>query len=134
MDRHLERLGVGTGTAQAQPCIWTSRKGSKVFLAGLPMRRTVHKFPATALQVCCFPTGPESRERVTLPGAQLMTFAAAYGQERSEQWTGVWPAVKHTVWHGDNVLIHCIKGRHRGAYLAVLCRALLEGESIEAGN
>ena len=71
---------------------------------------------------------------VTLPGAQLMTFAAAYSQERSEQWTDVWPAVKHTVWNGDNVLIHCIKGRHRGAYLGVLCRALLAGETIEAAN
>ena len=40
---------------------------------------------------------------VTLPGAQLMTFAAAYSQERSEQWTDVWPAVKHTVWNGDNL-------------------------------
>ena len=63
-----------------------------------------------------------------------MTFAAACSQERSEQWTDVWPAMKHTMWHGDNVLIHCIKGRHRGAFLAVLCRALLAGESIEAAN
>ena len=68
---------------------------------------------------------------MTLPCAQLMTFAAAYSQERSEQWTDVWPAVKHTVWHGDNVLIHCIKGRHRGALLSV---ALVAGESIEAAN
>ena len=71
---------------------------------------------------------------MTLPGAKLMTFAAAYSQERNEQWTDVWPAVKHTVWNGDNVLIHCIKGRHRGAYLGVLSRALLAGESIEEAN
>ena len=71
---------------------------------------------------------------MTLPGAQLMTFAAAYSQERSEQWTDVWPAVKNTVWHGDNVLIHCIKGRHRGAFLGVLCRALLANEPIEDAN
>ena len=90
--------------------------------------------PRAALQICCFPHGPESRGGVTLPGAQLMTFAAAYSQERNEQWTDVWPAVKNTVWHGDNVLVHCIKGRHRGAYLGTLCRALLEGESIEAAN
>ena len=25
-----------------------------------------------------------------------MTFEAAYSQERFEQWTDVWPAVKHT--------------------------------------
>ena len=71
---------------------------------------------------------------MTLPGAQLMTFAAAYSQERNEQWTDVWPAVKNTVWHGDNVVVHCIKGRHRGAFLGILCRALLAGESIEDAN
>ena len=63
-----------------------------------------------------------------------MTFAAAYSQERNEQWTDVWPAVKNTVWHGDNVVVHCIKGRHRGAFLGILCRALLAGESIEDAN
>ena len=54
LDQHLERLGVGSGTAQAPTCIWTSRKGGKLFLAGLPMRQTVGKFPKTALQICCF--------------------------------------------------------------------------------
>ena len=63
-----------------------------------------------------------------------MTFEAAYSRERSEQWGEVWPAIKNTVWHGDNVVIHCIKGRHRGAYLAVLCRALLAGETIDGAN
>jgi len=63
LDRHLERLGVGTGTAQAPTCIWTSRKGGKIFLAGLPMRQTVDKFPIAALQICCFPNGPESPSR-----------------------------------------------------------------------
>ena len=100
------RLGVGTGTAQAPTCVWTSRKGGKIFLAGLPIQQTARKFPTMALQICCFPHGPET---------------AAYSYERSEQWTDVWPAVKNTVWNGDNVLIHCIKGRHRGAFLAVLC-------------
>ena len=61
LDLHLERLGVGSGTAQAPTCIWTSRKGGGVYLAGLPMRQTVDKFPKTALQICCFPHGPESR-------------------------------------------------------------------------
>ena len=61
LDEHLERLGVGSGTAQAPTCIWTSRKGGSIYLAGLPMRQTVDKFPKTALQICCFPHGPESR-------------------------------------------------------------------------
>ena len=46
----------------------------------------------------------------------------------------MWPAVKNTVWNGDNALIHCIKGRHRGAFLAVLCRSLLADESIDMAN
>ena len=61
LDLHLERLGVGSGTAQAPTCIWTSRKGGGIYLAGLPMQQTVDKFPKTALQICCFPHGPESR-------------------------------------------------------------------------
>ena len=48
LDLHLERLGVGSGTAQAPTCIWTSRKGGELFLAGLPMRQTVDKFPESA--------------------------------------------------------------------------------------
>ena len=55
LDAHLELLGVGTGLAQAPTCVWTSRKGGKIFLAGLPMAHTVHRFPKAALQVCCFP-------------------------------------------------------------------------------
>eukprot|EP00435_Cladocopium_sp_Y103_P020790 s3584_g5.t1 len=43
---------------------------------------------------------------IILPDAQMMVFEAAYGNER----------------------------RHRGAYLAVLLRALLAGESIDAAN
>ena len=61
LDQHLERLGVGSGTAQAPTRIWTSRKGGKLFLARLPMRQTMDKFPKTALQICCFPHGPENR-------------------------------------------------------------------------
>ena len=55
LDHHLERLGVGTGTAQAPTCFWTSRKGGKIFLAGLAMRQTVNKFPTTARRSAVFP-------------------------------------------------------------------------------
>eukprot|EP00435_Cladocopium_sp_Y103_P071658 s1385_g38.t1 len=34
----------------------------------------------------------------------------------------------------DDVLVHCIKGRHRHAYLGVLLRALLANESIDGAN
>ena len=42
------------------------------------------------------------------------------------------PAIKHTLWHGDDVLLHCMKGRHRAAYLATLSRALLANETVPA--
>ena len=78
LDLHLERLGVGSVTAQGDLHLDLKKRG-KIFLAGFPMRQTVHKFPATALQICCFPNGPESREGVTLPGAQLMPRARSNG-------------------------------------------------------
>lgn len=44
LDLQLERLGVGSGTAQQAPtCVWTSRKGGKLYLSGLPMRQTAHR-------------------------------------------------------------------------------------------
>ena len=36
LDEHLEGLGVGPGTAQAPTCIWTSRKGGKIFFGRAP--------------------------------------------------------------------------------------------------
>eukprot|EP00435_Cladocopium_sp_Y103_P057937 s497_g20.t1 len=131
LDQHLEWLGVGTGTAQSPTCIWTSRTEGQLWLSGLVMTATQAKFPKPALQVCCFPHGPANRGGIVLPGAHLIVFEAAYSHERNQQWSEVWPAVKHTLWNGDPVLIHCIKGRHRGAFLGVLCRALLANRHIE---
>eukprot|EP00438_Fugacium_kawagutii_P003624 Skav224194 [mRNA] locus=scaffold939:277414:285540:+ [translate_table: standard] len=87
VDRRLEQLGVGGGkTAQAPTLIWESVRGGRLYLSGLPTRATAAQFPEVALQVCCFPGGPECRQGVTLRGAQLMTFSAAYASQRSEQW------------------------------------------------
>ena len=46
--------------ALLKPPLASGRQG-KLFLAGLPVRQTTDKFPETALQICCFPHGPESR-------------------------------------------------------------------------
>eukprot|EP00435_Cladocopium_sp_Y103_P075206 s702_g55.t1 len=134
LDRRLEWLGVGSGTAQEPTVVWESARGGKLWLSGLPMEATLAKFPAAALQVCCFPENLRNRGGTIIPGAHLMTFAAAFGSERSTQWQEVWPAMKHTLWGGDDVLVHCIKGRHRGAYLAILARAILAQESIDAAD
>lgn len=129
-------LGVGRGSAQAPTVIWESQRGGRLYLSGLPMATTAHRFPSVSLQVRCLPHGPGRRGGVTLPGAHLMTFAAAYASERSTQWAEVFPAIKNSLWAGDAVLLHCVKGRHRAAFAGVLClcRALLEGETIDDAN
>eukprot|EP00438_Fugacium_kawagutii_P008984 Skav223736 [mRNA] locus=scaffold2572:104065:115736:+ [translate_table: standard] len=135
VDRRLEQLGVGGGkTAQAPTLIWESVRGGRLYLSGLPTRATAAQFPEVALQVCCFPGGPECRQGVTLRGAQLMTFSAAYASQRSEQWRELWPAVQHTLFAGDSVLMHCMKGKHRAAFTGILTRALLAGETIDEAN
>eukprot|EP00438_Fugacium_kawagutii_P021873 Skav233042 [mRNA] locus=scaffold909:1189508:1199209:- [translate_table: standard] len=135
MDRRLEQLGVGGGkTAQAPTIIWESVRGGRLYLSGLPTRATAAQFPEVALQVCCFLGGPECRQGVTLRGAQLMTFSAAYASQRSEQWRELWPAVQHTLFAGDSVLMRCMKGKHRAAFTGILTRALLAGETIDEAN
>ena len=52
------------------------------------MTQTANRFPKVALQICCFPNGPESRGGVTLAGAQLMTFSAAYSHEGNGRKSG----------------------------------------------
>ena len=32
---------------------------------------------------------------------------------------------------GDDVVVHCMAGRHRGGTIAVICRALLANESLD---
>eukprot|EP00438_Fugacium_kawagutii_P021829 Skav232620 [mRNA] locus=scaffold1260:106753:110214:+ [translate_table: standard] len=135
VDRRLEHLGAGGGkTAQAPTLIWESVRGGRLYLSGLPTRATAAQFPEVVLQVCCFPGGPECRQGVTLRGAQLMTFSAAYASQRSEQWRELWPAVQHTLFAGDSVLMHCMKGKHRAAFTGILTRALLAGETIDEAN
>eukprot|EP00435_Cladocopium_sp_Y103_P035527 s950_g9.t1 len=104
LDRRLEWLGVGTGTAQEPTVVWESSRGGKLWLSGLPMEATLAKFPTVSLQVCCFPEPLRNRGGTIIPGAHLMTFAAAFGSERSTQWQEVWPAMKHTLCGGSDVL------------------------------
>eukprot|EP00435_Cladocopium_sp_Y103_P041796 s1601_g11.t1 len=95
LDRHLEFLGVGTGpnqTAQAPTCIWTSRKGGKLWLGV---------------------TDSCNSGQVPPPGLADLLLSS---------WT--WPPRRH----------HPPRGSDDGAYLAVLLRALLAGESIDAAN
>ena len=51
-------------------------------------------------------------------------------RDRTPQWRVQWPLIKNTVQSGEEVLLHCVAGKHRAAGVAVLCRAVLCGESL----
>ena len=100
-------------------------------MSGLPLQSTESKFPQdVALQIIGFLEGPERRGGVVVRGAQAMTFSAAYKEERDTQWADVWPAIKHPLWHGDDVHERAT----RAAHLAALSRALLANETVDQAN
>ena len=47
-----------------------------------------------------------------------------------QSWHDVFRNVLNTVMSGDDAVIHCVAGRHRGGTTAVMCRALLANESF----
>eukprot|EP00438_Fugacium_kawagutii_P026571 Skav212402 [mRNA] locus=scaffold469:92646:96586:- [translate_table: standard] len=86
LDARLEYLGMGGGrggkTAQAPTMVWV--QGGKFGWCSYKGHRAA--FPCSGAPGCCFPDGPESRGGVTFQGVQIMTFAAAYAAQRTEQW------------------------------------------------
>ena len=51
--------------------IHKSSRGGKVYLAGLPTVATLEHFPATDLQIVCFPETPAAKGGAQLPGAMV---------------------------------------------------------------
>ena len=86
--------------------------------------------PNTALQVCCMGKSPEQRGGVTLEGAELVMFEIANPRGR-QSWYDVFRKVFNTVMSGDDVVVHCMAGRHRSGTTAVMCRGLLANESFD---
>ena len=111
--------------------MWHSKSvvHGKLVLSGLPMEETRGQFPA-ALQVCCMGKSPEQKGGVTLKTAELVRFEIANPRGR-QSWHDVFRKVFNTVMSGDDAVVHCMAGRHRGGTTAVMCRALLANESFD---
>ena len=53
-------------------------------------------------------------------------------RDREEEFAEVFAVTKHSLWAGEDVLYHCMAGRHRAATYSGLVRALLAFESLPA--
>ena len=128
-----DRLATTRGkTAQAPTLIHKSSRGGKVYLAGLPTVATLEHFPATDLQIVCFPETPAAKGGTQLPGAMVRHLSPTWVDGRTEQWRQLWPLLRSSVYDGNTIVIHCVAGRHRAAAVAAVVRSLLERESLDA--
>ena len=115
---------------QAPTPIFKSAAGGILWLGPLPTKETQAKFPRITLQVTCFAAEIEERGGIVLPGAMHICIAPSSSRDRTSQWRVQWPMIKNSVQSGEEVLLHCIAGKHRAAGIGVLCRAVLAGESL----
>ena len=86
--------------------------------------------PEATVQVQCFAETLSQKGGVQLPGTQLLVVAPADKATRDAGWRTAWPRIRQSIHAGENVVIHCLSGRHRAAGIAVLVRSLLSGDSI----
>ena len=118
-------------TAQRPSPIWNSPQGGTLWLSGLPTKETVARFPPATLQISCFPQPVAAKGGVLLPRSINMTVAPSKQKVRDSQWRLAWPVMKTSLQSGEDVLLHCVAGKHRAAGIAVLARSLLAGESLD---
>ncbi len=135
-EQHFDRLATTRGrTAEAPTLVFQSEKGGKIWLSGMPTEATAHLFPRTDLQVICFQEDLAPRKGgVVLPSAMTTSISPAWAKGRVDQWRLAWPLIRNSVWSGDQVLVHCLSGRHRAAAVATMLRSLLAGESLETSG
>ena len=107
-------------TAQRPSPIWTSPQGGTLWLSGLPTKETVARFPPATLQISCFPQPVAAKRGVLLPRSINMTVAPSKQKVRDSQWRLAWPVMKTSLQSGEDVLLHCVAGKHRAAGIAVL--------------
>ena len=127
----FDRLATGRGkTAQCPTKIYSNAAGGAIWLGGLPTVDTAPHFPVISLQLTCFEESIAKRGGIVLPDAWHMVLAPTNTYKRVEQWQAAFPAIKATVQAGEEILVHCMAGRHRAAAVGVLLRAIFTGESI----
>ena len=134
-EQHFDRLATTHGrTAEAPTLVFQSEKGGKIWLSGMPTAATSHLFPRTDLQVICFQEDLARKGGVVLPSAMTTSISPAWAKGRVDQWRLAWPLIRNSVWSGDQVLVHCLSGRHRAAAVATMLRSLLAGESLKTSG
>ena len=103
-ERRYDRLATVNGkTAEPPTLIYQSVRKGQVFLAGLPTSQTLHAFPATDLQVVCFPESPGG---ISLPRTMVVHMSPTWTAGRTEQWKNLWPLLRGT----SSSRIHCGAG------------------------
>ena len=127
----FNRLATTRGkTAQCPTKIYSNSMGGAIWLGGLPTVDTAPHFPVVSLQIQCFEGNIQKRGGVILPDALHMLVLPTDTDKRVEQWQAAFPVIKATVQAGEEILVHCIAGRHRAAAVGVLLRSIFTAESI----
>ena len=127
----FDRLATTKGkTAQCPTRIYVNSAGGAIWLGGLPTVDTAPHFPVISMQIQCFDGDIKKRGGIILPDAFHMVVLPTDREHRMAQWQAAFPVIKATVQAGEEILVHCIAGRHRAAAIGVLLRAIFSGESI----
>ncbi len=127
----FNRLATTRGkTAQCPTRIYSNQEGGALWFGGLPTVDTAPHFPVVSLQIHCFEGSIQKRGGIVLPDALHLILLPTGVDHRAEQWQAAFPVIKATVQAGEEVLVHCIAGRHRAAAVGVLLRSIFAAESI----
>lgn len=131
-EAEFDRLAtVGAKTAQAPTAVCRSDRGGTIWLAGFPTSENQRRFPEASLQITCFSDEVTQRGGVVLRNCMNLQVVPTSPKLRFDQWRLAWPTLKATYFQGEDVVIHCMAGRHRAAVVATLCRSLLMDEDLK---
>ena len=118
----FDRLATTKGrTAQCPTKVYSTAAGGAIWLGGLPTVDTAPHFPYVSLQIQCFEGPIGKRGGIVLPDALHMEV---------QQYQAAFPVIRSTLHAGEEILVHCMAGRHRAASVAVLLRSVFAAESI----
>eukprot|EP00434_Breviolum_minutum_P030559 symbB.v1.2.027024.t1/scaffold2740.1/size71859/1 len=127
----FDRLATTKGrTAQCPTKIYSTAAGGAIWLGGLPTVDTAPHFPYVSLQIQCFEGPIGKRGGIVLPDALHMEVVPTNTRQRVQQYQAAFPVIRSTLHAGEEILVHCMAGRHRAASVAVLLRSVFAAESI----
>ena len=116
-----------------------TRKGrGELWLSGLPTLRTIDQFTAHnfSVQVYCFKNWPEDEHLdgdpgILLPNTLVIRIEMSNPNRRSQDFRAAVQPIVHSLYGGDNVLVHCMSGLARGPMAAALISAVAHHESLQ---